>query len=228
LHRKVDEFLESIAQAFDGDEAITGELLEQRGRHIAQEVRRLRRMMLERMAEQSVPPRVSVTFNRQSACCESYGSRLAPPPAYPYLSNIVTHACRKDTICLHCTPWGIKLDRKLTFSVLSLGQQAVLETRMGIRVLTTTRNSNGNTSSDNNETQSSGSIATSSSVATETLRAAESTSSNRVIFVVIEFMWTVQSSSSAKGMEIRSGQPLSAPLKIPGSRASICCPNDCS
>ncbi len=65
LHRKVDEFLESIAQAFDGDEAITGELLEQRGRHIAQEVRRLRRMMLERMAEQSVPPRVSVTFNRQ-------------------------------------------------------------------------------------------------------------------------------------------------------------------
>ncbi len=65
LHRKVDEFLESIAQAFDGDEAITSELLEQRGRHIAQEVRRLRRMMIERMAEQSVPPRVSVTFNRQ-------------------------------------------------------------------------------------------------------------------------------------------------------------------
>ncbi len=65
LHQHVDEFLESIAQAYAGQDGITEELLEQRGRHIAQEVRRLRRTMLERMADQSVPPRVSVTFNRQ-------------------------------------------------------------------------------------------------------------------------------------------------------------------
>jgi phosphate:Na+ symporter len=65
LHDMVDDHLAAVSQSYRREPRQSGDLSIQRGRNIAKEVRDMRREIIDRMGESGMPPRISVTYNRQ-------------------------------------------------------------------------------------------------------------------------------------------------------------------
>ncbi len=65
LHNMVAEYLQSITESYRRWNKEAMDPAEAHGRSISKEVRTLRREIMDRMAQNGMPPRVSVTYNRQ-------------------------------------------------------------------------------------------------------------------------------------------------------------------
>ena len=65
LHDTVEEYLQTIAKSYRRVEPEQIDVASQRGRNIAQQVRTLRHEIMNRMADDGMHPRISVTYNRQ-------------------------------------------------------------------------------------------------------------------------------------------------------------------
>ncbi len=65
LHGMVEEYFQSITRSYRRWQPELIDTANERGRNIADEVRKLRAEIMERMAQNGIPPRVSVTYNRQ-------------------------------------------------------------------------------------------------------------------------------------------------------------------
>ncbi|MEE3220206.1 MAG: Na/Pi symporter, partial [Planctomycetota bacterium] len=65
LHKMVAQHLESITESYRRWNQELVDATDARGNNIAKEVRALRRDIMDRMADDGMPPRISVTYNRQ-------------------------------------------------------------------------------------------------------------------------------------------------------------------
>jgi phosphate:Na+ symporter len=65
LHEMVASYLESVTKSYHRWDKALMDAADARGRNISQEVRDLRHEIMDRMAQNGMPPRISVTYNRQ-------------------------------------------------------------------------------------------------------------------------------------------------------------------
>ncbi len=65
LHDMMHSYLETVMRSYQRWQPDLIDLATERGKHITQKVRDMRHEMMERMAQNGIPPRISITYNRQ-------------------------------------------------------------------------------------------------------------------------------------------------------------------